>query len=259
VGGYVYSSLFIYVKKLYIYDSNNIQFKPYKQKWSKWLLKQILFVLIVCSFCIFGTYILDDYVTTWQERDYLQQIDVLQYENLDLKKQLKYDSIYVSLVLEENIVKFQHIPLIKPIHPDDFNKDLNLMSGFGMRFHPILKFNRLHSGLDFAAKTGTRVIATGDGIVEKVKKSKSGYGNHIIINHGFGYKSLYAHLSEVTVEKGDLIERGYLIGLVGNTGLSLAPHLHYEIHINDKIVDPLPFVLDNINSKEYTQLLEPLD
>lgn len=245
--------------KVYIFDNHNLQFKPYKRPLFPWIVRHIFIFIVLLGSVIAGTYFFDDKITTWQEQDYLAEIKILEYQIQDLQSQKTYDSLWLELALEDNILRFQHTPLIKPIHPDDFSKDLNLMSGYGRRYHPILRLTRLHTGLDFAAKTGTRIIATADGIVETVKKSKSGYGNHIIINHGYGYKTLYAHLSEIQVERGEDITRGHVIGLVGNTGLSLAPHLHYEIQVNDKAIDPLPFVLDNVTTAEYDRWVKPLD
>ena len=119
------------------------------------------------------------------------------------------------------------IPAIQPVS----NKQLSRMaSGYGYRIHPIYKTRKLHTGMDFSAKTGTEIYATGDGVISKVRRSKRGYGNHVKINHGFGYETLYAHMSKYIVRKGQKVKRGEVIGYVGNTGTSVAPHLHYEVH-----------------------------
>lgn len=145
------------------------------------------------------------------------------------------------------------IPAIQPVA----NKDLSRMaSGFGTRIHPIYKTRKFHAGMDFSAKTGTPIYATGDGKIEKVRRSRRGYGNHVIINHGFGYKTLYAHMSKYIVKKGQKIKRGDIIGFVGNTGTSVAPHLHYEVHKNGKKINPVNFYYNDLTPKQYEKMLE---
>lgn len=145
------------------------------------------------------------------------------------------------------------IPAIQPVS----NKDLSRMaSGYGYRIHPIYKTRKLHTGMDFSAKTGTEIYATGNGVIAKVRRSKKGYGNHVVINHGYGYKTLYAHMSRYTVKKGQVIKRGEIIGYVGNTGTSVAPHLHYEVHKNGKKINPVNFYYNDLSSDEYSKMLE---
>ena len=145
------------------------------------------------------------------------------------------------------------IPAIQPVS----NKDLSRMaSGYGYRIHPIYKTRKLHTGMDFSAKTGTEIYATGNGVIAKVRRSKKGYGNHVVINHGYGYKTLYAHMSRYTVKKGQVIKRGEVIGYVGNTGTSVAPHLHYEVHKNGKKINPVNFYYNDLSSDEYSKMLE---
>lgn len=145
------------------------------------------------------------------------------------------------------------IPAIQPVS----NKDLSRMaSGYGYRIHPIYKTRKLHTGMDFSAKTGTEIYATGNGVITKVRRSKKGYGNHVVINHGYGYKTLYAHMSRYTVKKGQVIKRGEIIGYVGNTGTSVAPHLHYEVHKNGKKINPVNFYYNDLSSDEYSKMLE---
>ena len=145
------------------------------------------------------------------------------------------------------------IPAIQPVS----NKDLSrIASGYGYRIHPIYKTRKLHAGMDFSAKTGTEIYATGDGIISKVKRSRRGYGNHIKINHGFGYETLYAHMSKYIVKRGQKVKRGEIIGYVGNTGTSVAPHLHYEVH-KDKIkINPVNFYYNDLSPEEYEKMLE---
>lgn len=145
------------------------------------------------------------------------------------------------------------IPAILPI----YNKDLTrTASGYGLRVHPIYKIIKFHSGMDFTAPTGTEVYATGNGTVNNVLRSKRGYGNHIIIEHGFGYSSLYAHLDGFNVKKGQKVRRGDVIGYVGSTGTSLAPHLHYEVKLNGSNIDPVNFYFNDLTSEMYDRIIE---
>ncbi|MEZ5013135.1 MAG: M23 family metallopeptidase [Chitinophagales bacterium] len=146
-----------------------------------------------------------------------------------------------------------HTPSIQPVS----NKDLErIASGFGWRIHPIYKFARFHEGLDFTAPKGTDVFATADGVVVQADNASSGYGNVIVIDHGYGYKTRYAHLSAFKVKAGDKIKRGELIGLVGNTGLSTAPHLHYEVEKGGVKVDPINYFYNDLSAEEYAKMIE---
>jgi murein DD-endopeptidase MepM/ murein hydrolase activator NlpD len=145
------------------------------------------------------------------------------------------------------------IPAILPIS----NKDLTrTASGFGPRVHPIYKIIKLHAGMDFTAPSGTEIYATGNGTVAYVNSSKRGLGNHIIINHGYGYTSVYAHLDSFNVRTGQKVERGDVIAFVGNTGLSIAPHLHYEIKLNGLNVDPVNYYFNDLTPDEYERMIE---
>ena len=144
------------------------------------------------------------------------------------------------------------IPAIQPVS----NKDLSRMaSGFGNRIHPIYKTRKFHAGMDFSAKTGTPIYATGDGEISKVKRSRKGYGNHVVINHGFGYKTLYAHMSKYIVKKRQKVKRGDIIGYVGNTGTSVAPQLHYEVHKDDKKMNPVNFYNNDLTPEQFEKML----
>ena len=173
-----------------------------------------------------------------------------------LKKQLyvqskSFDQI-VELTKDKNKM-LSSIPAIQPLS----NKDLSRMaSGFGYRIDPIYKTRKFHAGMDFSAKTGTPIYATGDGKVFKVSKSKRGYGNHIVIDHGFGYKTLYAHMSKTAVKRNQKVSRGDVIGFVGNTGKSVAPHLHYEVHKDGKKINPVNFYYNDLNAEEYERMIE---
>jgi len=145
------------------------------------------------------------------------------------------------------------IPAIQPVA----NKDLKRMaSGYGFRIHPIYKTRKMHYGMDFSAKTGTEIYATGDGVISKVKKSKRGYGNYVKINHGFGYETLYAHMSKYLVKRGQRVKRGEVIGYVGNSGISTAPHLHYEVRKDNKKINPMNFYYNDLSPEEYEKMLE---
>jgi murein DD-endopeptidase MepM/ murein hydrolase activator NlpD len=116
-----------------------------------------------------------------------------------------------------------------------------IASGFGYRLHPITKAQKLHKGIDFKIEMGTEILATGGGTVEKVLTHKSGYGKHIVIKHDENYQTMYAHLSDFKVKKGDKVEKGQVVGYSGNTGKSITPHLHYEVLKDGKAVDPATF------------------
>lgn len=143
------------------------------------------------------------------------------------------------------------VPAIQPVKNEDLRQ---MASGFGYRTDPFTKARKMHEGMDFTAKTGTPIYATGDGVVAKADNSLSGYGNHIEISHGFGYLTLYAHLSKYKVRQGQRVKRGDIIGYVGSTGRSQAPHLHYEVHKDGKVVNPINFYYGNISAAEYVAI-----
>lgn len=145
------------------------------------------------------------------------------------------------------------IPAIQPVR----NKDLKQrISGFGFRIDPIYKTKQMHTGMDFTAAQGTEVYVTGDGVVEEIEQKKWGYGNCIIVNHGYGYKTRYAHLSKFKVKVGQKLKRGELIGLIGSTGKSTGPHLHYEVEVNGEKVNPIGYYHSDLSPEQFEQLLE---
>ncbi|MBE0679415.1 MAG: M23 family metallopeptidase [Bacteroidales bacterium] len=145
------------------------------------------------------------------------------------------------------------IPAIQPLS----NKDLKrTASGFGYRIHPIYKISKFHSGMDFTAPTGTEVYSTGNGVIRTAKSARRELGNHIIIDHGFGYQTVYAHLDGFNVKVGQKVKRGDVIGYVGSTGLSTAPHLHYEVLVNSRQVDPALYYFNDLTPEEYDRMLE---
>jgi murein DD-endopeptidase MepM/ murein hydrolase activator NlpD len=147
------------------------------------------------------------------------------------------------------------LPAIPAIQPID-NQDLTLVaSGFGFRIHPIYKISKMHTGIDFSAPVGTPIYATGDGVVESVTRSGRGLGNRILIDHGFGYKTLYACMDEISVRQGRRVKRGEKIGTVGDSGLSVAPHLHYEVRLNGEQVNPINYFFLELSPRDYDRLI----
>jgi murein DD-endopeptidase MepM/ murein hydrolase activator NlpD len=144
------------------------------------------------------------------------------------------------------------IPAIQPVKVRNFS---NISSGFGIRIDPIYKVPKFHYGLDFTARIGTPVYATGNGRVWKVEYSRGGYGMDIVVDHGFGYRTLYAHLSKFYVYAGQKVSRGEMIGAIGNTGKSTAPHLHYEVMKNGEKVNPVYFLSNDLTPEEYEKVL----
>ncbi|MDR1937295.1 MAG: M23 family metallopeptidase [Tannerellaceae bacterium] len=175
-----------------------------------------------------------------------------------LKRQLYVQSNSLEELV--NIGKTQEerlscIPAIQPVA----NKDLKRMaSGYGMRIHPIYRIPKFHAGMDFSAPTGTDIYATGNGVVT-FSGYKQTYGNCITIDHGFGYQTLYAHMSKANVRVGQKVSRGEIIGLVGDTGLSTGPHLHYEVIIRGKHDNPAKYYFMDLSPEEYDQMIQLAD
>ena len=161
-----------------------------------------------------------------------------------------FDEVF-ELTKEKQIM-LKAIPSIQPIS----NRDLTrIASGFGLRMHPIYKILKMHKGMDFTAPVGTEIYATGDGVIEKVGWT-GGYGKTIMINHGYGYKTRYAHCSKFKCKRGQKVKRGDLIGFVGNTGQSTGPHLHYEVFKNKKQINPVNFFFNDLSAEEYDKVIE---
>lgn len=172
-----------------------------------------------------------------------------------LKKQLflqskSYDELILLAKNKETMLR--HLPAIQPV----LNKDLARMaSGFGWRIDPIYHTQRFHKGMDFVAPTGTEIFATGDGTISRAGWEQ-GYGNCVKINHGFGYETLYAHMSKIKVRIGQRVKRGDVIGLVGNTGKSTAPHLHYEVHYKGQAMNPQNYYFLDLSPEEYDRMVQ---
>lgn len=181
--------------------------------------------------------------------------------NLSEKVDLLKRKLYIESKSQDELARlaenkeklYASVPAIQPIS----NKQLMaLASGFGMRTHPIYKVKKMHTGIDFAAAISTPIYATADGKVVTVDVKFSGYGKMVEIDHGFGYKTRYAHMHDFAVRSGQNVKRGDLIGYVGNTGLSTAPHLHYEVLINGTQVDPVHYFYNDLSPAEYEKVLE---
>lgn len=181
-------------------------------------------------------------INTTKRLDVLSKQTVVQSRSLDEIERLAANKAEL----------IEAIPSIQPIK----NQDLTRMaSGYGYRTDPFTKKRRFHYGMDFSARRGTPIYATGNGVVKRADNRSSGYGKHIRIDHGFGYVSLYAHLSKYNVRRGQRVKRGDIIGYVGNTGRSVGPHLHYEIFKDKKKINPLNFYYGNLSQKEFDALL----
>lgn len=161
-----------------------------------------------------------------------------------------YDEVIRLAKNKEEMVA--SVPAIMPISNGDLTRTA---SGWGWRIHPIYKIRKFHYGMDFTAPTGTEIYVTGDGIVEDTETSMRGYGKHIIVNHGFGYKTIYAHLSGFKAKKGQKVKRGEVIGYVGSSGTSTAPHLHYEVLKNDTKVNPVHFYFNDLTPEEFDKMI----
>ncbi len=152
--------------------------------------------------------------------------------------------------------KLACVPSIKPIREDKLKRRISYLSGFGWRNHPIYHIKKFHKGIDFTSPKGTPIQATGNGVVKAIIIKKRGYGKHVIIDHGYGYETLYGHMSKILVKKGQKVVRGQTIGLVGSTGSSTAPHCHYEVHYKGKAINPIDFVFDGMTPEEYQEFVE---
>ena len=182
-------------------------------------------------------------IETAKKLDELESQYVFQSQSLDEITDL---ALYKKDFLES-------VPSISPISDKTFKR---FASGFGYRLHPIYKTRKMHTGIDLTAPSGTEVYASGKGKIVKAGGSTGGYGNVVIISHGHGYSTLYAHLHEIKVKNGQLITRGDIIGTIGSTGRSVAPHLHYEVRYNDKPVDPVNYYFNDLTPEEYDRIIE---
>jgi len=192
---------------------------------------------------------LKDYYNSDAIIDVTQRIDKVSKQLYIQSK--SFDEVF-NLVKNKSTM-LAAIPAIQPIP----NKDLkHIASGYGWRIHPVYKTEKMHTGMDFTASVGTEIHATGNGTVVKVEPFGKGYGNNVVINHGYGYETVYAHMSKFAVHVGQKISRGDLIGYVGNTGTSTGPHLHYEVRKNGNPVNPANFYYNDLTPEEYEKMME---
>ena len=193
--------------------------------------------------------VLDGYVNSDMVINTAKRIDVLTSQLYVQSK--SFDEIYEMAKNKSEMLSC--IPAIMPVKGTDIYR---ISSHFGHRTDPFYKVTKFHGGIDFSGPTGLGIYATGDGVVVKVEKIKNGYGNNIIIDHGYGYKTRYAHLQTIKVKKGEKVKRGQEIGTLGSTGKSTAPHLHYEVIKNNKAVNPINFFYNDLTPEEYDKILE---
>lgn len=193
-----------------------------------------------------------------------QRLESLDNADLVISTSKKLDQLGKEMYLQsksyddvEGMVKnkfkmLASIPAVMPIAIKDFGR---ISGGFGWRLHPIYKTRKYHHGMDFTGKIGTHIYSTGDGVVIQAGKER-GYGRKIVISHGYGYKTIYAHLSGFNVKKGQKVKRGEVIGYLGNSGISTGPHLHYEVRKNNITMNPLNYYFNDITAEEYDRMVE---
>ncbi|HMB63322.1 MAG TPA: M23 family metallopeptidase [Eudoraea sp.] len=182
-------------------------------------------------------------IGTTRRLDIIQKQMVIQSKSLD----------EITKLAEEKEKLLAAIPAIQPVSNDDLT---NMASGFGWRSDPFTKARKMHRGMDFTAPKGVPIYATGDGQVQRADNNSSGYGKHIRIDHGYGYTTLYGHLSKYNVKKGQKVKRGDLIGFVGSTGRSEAPHLHYEVWKDGDRINPINFYYGSLSAEEFESMLK---
>lgn len=185
-----------------------------------------------------------------------QLVSSVTYTLANLKSRIisqkkSYDEVEDLVKNKEKLLS--HTPAIQPVS----NKDLNrIASGFGYRIDPIYKTTKFHAGLDFTAPQGTPIYATADGVVSTAGNSGNGYGNHVIINHGYGYETLYGHMVRIKARNGQAVKRGEVIGWVGSTGKSTGPHCHYEVHKYGEKIDPIYFFYNDLTPEQFDLILK---
>lgn len=190
--------------------------------------------------------IFDGYDNSNLIKSITKEVDILSKQIVVQSKSL--DEIVALAKKKENMLS--SIPAILPIKIKDLT---SVASGYKMRMHPILKINKFHKGMDFTARAGTPIYASGDGRVVVAERSST-YGNVVFISHGYGYKTLYAHMSKIKARRGQTVKRGDLIGFVGNTGLSVSAHLHYEVQKNGISLNPINFYYGDLSLDEFVAL-----
>ena len=189
------------------------------------------------------------YISTDEMLDNIKlSVDILRHRTALQKN--SYDTLERLVKSKEQMLG--SIPAIQPVS----DKNLNyIASGFGYRIDPIYKTVKMHTGLDFTAPIGTPIYATGNGVISADEYDAGGYGNNVVINHGYGYETLYGHMSRIKVRVGQKVKRGEVIGWIGNTGKSTGPHCHYEVIKNGNKVDPVHFFFNDLSAAEYERMV----
>ncbi len=182
-------------------------------------------------------------ISTTKRMDIIQKQMVIQSKSLD----------EITKLAEEKEKLLAAIPAIQPVNNEKLTR---MASGFGWRSDPFTKARKMHWGMDFTAAKGTPIYASGDGVVTRADNNASGYGKHIRIDHGYGYMTLYGHLSQYNVKKRQKVRRGDLIGFVGSTGRSEAPHLHYEVWKDGDRINPINFYYGSLTAEEFENMLK---
>jgi murein DD-endopeptidase MepM/ murein hydrolase activator NlpD len=182
-------------------------------------------------------------IATTKRLDVIQKQMVIQSRSLD----------EITKLAEDKEKLLAAIPAIQPVKNEDLTR---MASGYGWRSDPFTKARKMHWGMDFTAPKGVPIYATGDGIVTRADNNASGYGKHIRVDHGYGYMSLYAHLSNYNVKRGQKVKRGDLIGFIGSTGRSEAPHLHYEVWKDEERINPINFYYGSLTAEEFENMLK---
>lgn len=181
------------------------------------------------------------------------------YKSLDeISRQLVIQSKSFDEVIDLAKTKEERMAAKPSIQPVSLSELTRFGSSFGMRLHPILKKYRPHNGIDLTAPRGTKIYATADGVVVQANYTTGGYGKKILIDHGYGYKTLYGHCNKFLVERGQKVKRGEVIGLVGSTGLSTTSHLHYEVWVNNRPVNPINYYANDLSPEEYDRMINLL-
>ncbi|WP_319942125.1 M23 family metallopeptidase [Portibacter marinus] len=197
-----------------------------------------------------------DYITNYSNTGKIIKQSLSKLDKLKLQFEIQKRSLdTLEMLADSRKEKLASIPSIKPVRADHLKRNILKLSGYGYRIHPIHNVKKFHKGIDFTAPKGTAIISSGDGKVIRVEEKKRGYGKNIIIDHGYGYTTLYGHLSEIDVEVGEKVTRGQVIGKIGSTGTSTAPHLHYEVRINGNAVNPIDYCMDGLTPEEYQILV----
>lgn len=201
----------------------------------------------------------DEYAKYRQFKESGQLMSAVSQKVDKLKRQMYIQSKSLDTIInmaKEKEIMLASIPSIKPVRSDKLARSVKLLSGFGRRIHPIYKVPRMHWGIDFTAPRNTPIQATGAGTVVRVENRSTGYGKHVVIDHGFGYQTLYGHMSRIDVKPGQRVTRGQQIGQVGSTGTSTAPHCHYEVTFRGQKVNPIHYCMDGLSPEEYQELVK---